>query len=143
MSEKHCFKSPYQKLDGIVWFPRMLHKIRMKEIGELPEAYHLYLGQGFDKYCVRFLQVSYAELVGKTREGFSDREILDWCYQRGRQPSTHEIFVWNEFMTKRGWRDSNAPENEFSDYKQKFGLGHRNDILTYFDFFEVDEGRKE
>ncbi len=142
MSEKLNFKSAYEQLDGIVWIPRMLEKIRMKDQGELPEEYHSYLGQGFDERCVLFLHVSYEDIVQHVQNGYSDREVLDWCYENGRKPTEHEIFVWNEFMTKRGWRDTNAPESDFLDYKTEFGLGDRSDILTYFDFLEIDEGRK-
>lgn len=136
------FLSPYEKIDGIVWFPRMLQKIRLLEEGHLPEDYHAYMGLGFDQRCVGFLGVEYAMVAERVRAGASDREVLDWCYKSGRHPSAEEVSVWNDFMIKRGWRDDDAPENELQAYKEKFGHGHRSDIFTYFDFFEVDEGRK-
>ena len=78
----------------------------------------------------------------KTLEGGSDEEILDWIYAIGRKPTESEIVIWNDFMTKRGWRDSDDDEGGFEAYKEKYGLGRRSDILTFFDFYEVDEGRR-
>ncbi len=136
------FVSPYEKIGGIVWFPRMLRKIRLRAEGMLPEDYQPYMGIGFDGRCLRFLRVSYDALVARVLAGGTDEEILEWCFAHGYRPTENEILVWNEYMIKRGWRDTNAPASLFEEYKQKHGLGDRTDILTFFDFYEVDEGRK-
>ena len=75
-------------------------------------------------------------------QGGTDEEILTWCHARGPRPSEDQVHIWNEYMLKRGWRDTDAPPSALQQYKEKYGLGHRSDILTYFDFYEVDEGRK-
>ena len=137
------FISPYKMTGGIVWFPRMLEKIRMRSKGSLPEEYHSYMGKGFDERCARFLQVSYDEIVSLTLAGKSDEAILNLCFDHGSQPSEEEKLVWNEFMIKRGWRDSDEGASSFQSYKKRYGLGDRGDILTYFDFFEIDEGRQK
>ncbi|MCX6953877.1 MAG: DUF5069 domain-containing protein [Verrucomicrobia bacterium] len=136
------FISPYEKVGGLVWVPRMLRKIRLRASGQLPPDYHPYMGLGFDRRCVRFLGVAYEALVERVTAGGTDEEILAWCFATGRRPSEVEIHVWNEYMIKRGWRDTDAPAGDLQAYKEKYGLGHRSDILTYFDFYEVDEGRK-
>ena len=46
------FVSPYEKVGGIVWFPRMLRKIRLLAEGRLPEAFQPYMGIGFDATVV-------------------------------------------------------------------------------------------
>ena len=86
--------------------------------------------------------MDYESLVAQVRKEGTDREVLDWCYEIGHRPSAEEVIVWNDFMIKRGWRDGDAPANELQEYKEKYGLGDRTDILTYFDFFDVDEGRR-
>ncbi len=124
------FISPYEKVGGLVWFARMLRKIRLRAEGRLPEEYHGYMGLGFDRRCLRFLRIDYEALVARVIAGGSDEEILEWAFTHGHRPSEVEILVWNEYMIKRGWRDTDAPANEFPDYKEKYGLGHRSDILT-------------
>lgn len=135
------FVSPYEKAGGLVWFPRMLGKIRLRAQGQLPEEYHAYMGLGFDRRCVRFLRLDYDALVTRVLAGGSDDEVLEWAFTHGHRPSENEILVWNEYMIKRGWRDTDAPPGALQEYKEKYGLGHRADLLTYFDFYEVDEGR--
>ncbi len=135
-------KSAYGRAGGLVWIPRMLEKIRLNAQNKLPDDYVPYLGKGFDGRCVRFLGINYDELVEKTLEGGSDDEILQWIFETGRKPNEDETLMWNDFMSKRGWRNSDGGPEEFQEYKAEHGLGHRDDILTFFDFYEVDEGRK-
>jgi hypothetical protein len=136
------FVSPYATLGGVVWIPRMLGKIRLQAAGVLPEAYQPYLGKGFDLRCLRFLGLDYALLVAHVRQGGTDEEALAWMKTQVTWPADDQICVWNDFLSKRGWRDLGVPPERFQDYKTKYGLGHRADLLTYFDFYEVDEGRK-
>ena len=136
--------SAYNQVGGIVYFARMIDKIRLKAAGALPEAYHKNLGVGlFDRLCCEFLGVSYAAVVDRVlqggAEGESDNDILQWCFRTGRKPSDNEIFIWNAFMTKKGFRD------DFTDrliqLKAEGGLSDRNEIQTLFDYYEFDEGR--
>ena len=48
-------RSPHEKLGDIVYFGRMLDKIRLHAEGKLPEDYHKALGGGFDARCCAFL----------------------------------------------------------------------------------------
>lgn len=109
--------------------------------GVLPEAYHEYLGVGFDGRCCRFLKVEYVDIKTLIAEGRSDAQILDWCYEHGRRPNDEEVFIWNLFMEKRGWRDDDSPLVQKE--KESIGLGHRDEIQTLFDFYDFDEGRRK
>lgn len=128
-------RSSYERVGGIVFFGRMLDKIRLHARGQLPADYNL--GTGMDGRCVRFLHIEYPTLVERTLQGGTDEEILEWCFLKGRRPNDEEILVWNTFMSKRGWRDE-ASES-LAEEKRKRGFAHRNDIQTYFDFHRADE----
>ena len=136
------FKSAYEEIDGMVYIPRMLEKIRMYARNELPEDYISFLGNGFDKIVSTFLQIEYVELKAFVLEGKSDDEAMAWIRENGREMDDDLKRVYNEFMTKKGWRDLSPYENTFIEYKERYGFGDRDDIETFFDFFEVDEGRK-
>ncbi len=97
------------------------------------------LGKGFDASCTGFLRLPYEALVARVHEGGSDDEILTWCFQRGHHPSEEEIFVWNEFMRKRGWDDEITPT--LAKRKADEGWANRADIATMFQFIDADEGR--
>ncbi len=134
--------SDYKKTKGLIYFARMLDKIRLKAAGELPPGYYTGLEPDstvFDARCTRFLRIDYDELVKRTLQGGSDEEILEWCFERGRRPTEEEIEIWNEFILKRGWRDSGSAE--LAAEKEKAGLGDRDDIQTFVDYHAVDEGR--
>lgn len=132
-------RSDYDKVGGIVFFGRMLDKIRLKAAGRLPPEYFTGVADRthFDARCTRFLRTDYAALVARVREGGSDEEILEWCFQRGYRPSLDEIEVWNEFMMKRGWRDSGS--EELVQAKKARGYSLRDDIQTWFDLHVAEE----
>jgi hypothetical protein len=136
-------RSAYDKIGGLVYFARMLDKIRLHAGGKLPADYHQNLSKGFDGRCCRFLKVDYAALRARVLQGGPDEEILEWCFAQGRRPNEEEILIWNSFLRKRGWRDEeDATTEELERYKAQSGLSHRTDILTLFDYYEADEGRK-
>jgi Domain of unknown function (DUF5069) len=128
-------RSSYEKVGGIVFFGRMLDKIRLHAQGKLPADYNR--GPGFDGRCVRFLHVDYDALAKRTLQGGTDEEILEWCFQNGRAPGEEDIFIWNGFMAKRGWRDDAS--EWLKQEKEKRGFAHRDDIQTAFDFHKADE----
>ena len=132
-------RSPSEKIGGLYYFGRMLDKIRLHNIGKLPPDYRDNLGKGFDEKCVRFLRVDYQQVVECVKEGGTDEAILQWCFTNGRKPSDDDLYVWNEFMRKRGWND------EVSDVlnrrKNEAGMADRSDIQTSFQFIDADEGR--
>ncbi|PWU21536.1 MAG: DUF5069 domain-containing protein [Verrucomicrobia bacterium] len=136
-------RSAYDRTAGIVYFARMLDKIRLQSAGKLRADYHANLGAGFDGRCSRFLGIQYATLCKRVQAGGSDEEILQWCFEQGTRPTDEQVLIWNKFMLKRGWRDEDdGSTQELERYKKASNLAHRNDLLTFFDYYEVDEGRK-
>ena len=134
--------SAFDRTGGIVYLARMLDKIRLYGAGCLRADFHANLGEGFDGRCCRFLGVEYASLCQRVRSGGSDEDILAWCFSNGTYPNDEQILVWNKFMLKRGWRDEDdGSTQELEAYKAASGLGNRTDLVTFFDYYEVDEGR--
>ena len=132
-------RSPSAKVGGLVYFGRMLDKIRAHAKHELPEEYQANLGKGFDDFCVKFLRVNYDDLVARVKEERTDEEILWWCFDIGGRPSETEIFIWNEFMRKRGWNDDIS--STLKRRKKEAGMAGRSEIETMFAFIDADEGR--
>ncbi len=132
-------RSPYDAIDGLVYFLRMLDKIRINAEGALPKGYAEHLGEGFDGRCLRFLGVKYEDVKARVLAGEKDEAVFAWCRANGRQPTDEDIEVWSGFMQKRGWRDE-ASERVVFRIKEA-GLEGRRDIVTMFDFIDADEGR--
>lgn len=133
--------SPNEHTHGMVWFPRMLEKIRLYAAGDLSAEYIPWLGKGFDGRCLRYLRVEYTPLVERVLQGGTDEEILRWCFERGRELSEEDVAIWSDFLRKRGWRDSPAILADLEDSKKDSGLGQRTDLDTYFLYNDADEER--
>ena len=119
----------------LVYFGRMLDKIRLHAAGKLPADYVANLGDSqmfvLDGRCCRFLGVKYGELkertlattaaddVGrsasaqamadkKARGTASDEELLAWAHAHGTPRTDEECHMWNRLILKLGWRDERS-----------------------------------
>jgi gluconokinase len=137
----HPLCSDYVETSGINFFARMLDKIRLNAQGLLPDGYHLGFSDptSFDARFCRFWEVDYDQLAARTLEGGSNEELLAWCFRGRKRPNEDQIMVWNSFIIKRGWRDSGAPGLVVE--KKLSGFADRDDIQTYVDLHDADEGR--
>ena len=131
----------YNKTTGLIYFARMLDKIRLHAAGTLASGYFVGVEDPtfFDSGCTRFLGVDYDELTKRTLEGGSDEEILGWCFEHGRKPGEEEIEIWNAFLAKRGWRDEGSAD--LAAAKKRNGWEGRDDIQTWVDLHDAEEGR--
>src|SRR4051795_10188615 len=72
-------RSPAEKVGDLVYFGRMLDKIRANERGELPDSHTPNLGKGFDRECCEFLGLNYDDVVAQAKSGASDEDVFAWC----------------------------------------------------------------
>jgi len=136
-------RSPSEQINGLVYFGRMLDKIRLAATGKLPEGWQAARGAdkkgSFDWRCCQFLNLDYAALEKEVLKGDkSDEQLLEWAYAHGHRPDEQEIEVWNAFMTKRGWRD--AGTQRLNERLAEIGLP-AGTVQTMFEFIDLDEGR--
>ena len=131
-------RSPYVKVGRLVYFGRMLDKIRLYAAGKLPADYQPNLARGFDGRCCNFLHVKYPELVARVLQGGTDDDILAWCHEQGGPRTTEQCEIWNNFMMKRGWRDGGT---ETLQARIKESNLEGKSIETFFDLIEYDEER--
>lgn len=135
-------RSAHDPTSGLIYFARMCDKIRLHAAGELPEVYQEFLGKGFDGRICGFLRIDYPALREKILAGATDEEALVWVEESsGTLEDVHRL-VWNSFARKRGWQDDDGGTEKLAVFKGENGLGGREDIVTYFDFYDVDEGRR-
>jgi hypothetical protein len=136
-------KSPKEMTGGMMYFPRMLDKIRLHDRGELPEDYHPNLGRpkSADGACTNFLRMNYGVLRQRVLKGGTDEEILEWCYANGRRLNEGDLLVWNGFVSKLGWND--FATSLLEEQKQKCGISERTDIVTIPELIDFDEKRRD
>jgi gluconokinase len=135
-------RSVYSKVGRLIYFGRMLDKIRLHASGNLPLEYLPYLGDEqfytLDGRCCRFLGVRYTDIREQTLKGDADDDILIWTHSRGTPRNDEECHIWNRFILKLGWRDerSSVLAERIADPVFK-GMT----IETLVDHIECDEGR--
>ncbi len=142
-------RSPYARVGRLVYFGRMLDKIRLHARGALPADYLENLGDAkptvFDGRICRFLRVPFAEIQAQvlSRPDADDAAILAWTEARaaalGHPPRTdEECEIFCAFLMKRGWRDAGAPI--LAQRAAEPAVAGRP-IATMFDYLDFDEGR--
>ena len=137
---KHSLiRSPSDKVGGLVYFGRLLDKIRLHLRGELPADYQENFGdaEALDGCLARFLDREHGAILERAASGGSDEEILEWCFQHGLRPNDIQIRVWNAFAGKLGWRDSAAR----TVVRVNQRIGGQVELQTIFECLDADEGR--
>lgn len=133
-------RCPYDKIGGLVFLGRTIDKIRLKAAGQLRPDFIELMGDGYDGRIMKYLNLEYSKFTEFVLSGASDEECWQYCVREGRKLSDVDVLIWNDFAAKRGWRDSASQLLEV--FKAKSGLAARTDIQTFFEYWEVDEGRK-
>jgi carbohydrate kinase (thermoresistant glucokinase family) len=149
-------RSPYATVGRLVYFGRMVDKLRLLAAGALPPDYVANVGDVgapnvFDARCCRFLGVRHADLADRIRSvttsanavgTVADLGLLRWAEQAGGFARTdEECEIWNTFMMKRGWRDAVSPL--IAQRVREWGADPVFDAEghTMFDVLDLDEGR--
>lgn len=142
-------RSPYVRVGRLVYFGRMLDKIRLHHAGRLPADYAGNYGDAhptvFDGRLCRFLRVPFAAIESYILENpsASDAAVLTWAEDHARShghpPRTdEECEIFSAFLSKRGWRDSGSP---ILTQRAAEPAVAGCPIATMFDYIDFDEGR--
>lgn len=133
-------RSPYEKIGGLYFLGRTIDKIRLKQANQLRPDFAELMGKGFDGRIMAYLELDYAQFTQFVLSGATDEQCWEYCAAKGRKLNEVTTLIWNDFASKRGWRDSAS--ELLTKFKTDSGLSHRDDLATLFEYWEVDEGRK-
>ena len=132
-------RSPKDEVLGLPYFARMCHKIRLMRDGELHEDYQPNLGKGFDKWTCELLEINYEDLTKVVEKEECDEAALNWAYENGTKPVVPMLDWWLSYMRNRGYNDDLS--EVLNTRKIDAGFGGREDIASFFDFIDAEEGR--
>ena len=133
-------RSPFDRLGGYVHLPRLIDKAKLHRKGLL-HGYN-YKTVGFDKHLLAFLKLDPDAFEEASNRLDDDGAILDWINDHGVKHSPEEIERWNEAMISRQ-PDNAVKKARFLHFLKEAGGEKRQDIRTYFDLIEFDEGRRK
>ncbi len=131
--------SPRNEVNGYVYFPRLCSKIRLHASSELDPEFEPNMGKAMDLWTCQFLQINYTELKKVILAGANDEEALIWSLENGKSPEDYELEWWNSFMRNRGFRDDLS--DKLSHRKKESGWQNRDEIQSFFDYLDADDGR--
>jgi len=133
-------RSARDELEGIVYLPRLLDKVRLHHGGKLHPDYHANLGIGRDLWTCQFLGVDYNDLKAQVLAGASDDNALAWARENGITRPDYETAWFSSYISNRGFRDDMS--SRLAERKKEAPETDRDDIQTFMDYIEVDEGRQ-
>ncbi|MBW7894864.1 MAG: DUF5069 domain-containing protein [Opitutaceae bacterium] len=124
-------RSPYETIGGLTYLGRCIDKIRLKQAGQLHPDFHELMGKGYDARIMGYLELDYGKFAEFVRTGATDGQCWDYCVRHGRKMNDLLVLIWNDSATEL-----------LEKFKAASGLAGRDDLLTLFEYWEVDEGRK-
>lgn len=133
-------RSPYDQVGGLTYLGRCIDKVRFKQANELRPDYLDLMGKGYDARIMSYLELDYDKFAEFVLTGATDEQCWAYCDEHGRAMNDQLILIWNDFASKRGWKDSAS--ELLAKFKAESGLSSRDDIVTLYEYWEVDEGRK-
>lgn len=122
---------------GLLHLPRFLAKIDKHLRGELPKPYQRNFCKGFDGFLCLHLQVDPQQMIEAVKESQSEEDLLQRL--RVMFPTDCRPHVWNRELVQKGM--STMGREALQAAKQKMGIAHRHDLLSFADMIEYDEGR--
>jgi len=130
--------SPYKAHPcGLLHLPRFLAKIRKHLAGELPKSYQRNFTKGFDGFLCLHLGVDPEDVIAIVRESSSaeerDRRLAELL------PEDLQAHVWNRKLVQMGM--SSMAKDKLQEVKADMGVANRDDLISFADVIELDEGR--
>jgi hypothetical protein len=130
--------SPYEAHPcGLLHLPRFLAKIRKYLAGELPKSYQRNFTKGFDGFLCLHLGIEPQEVIGIVRDGLSEKDI--WLRLEEMLPNDLQANKWNRKVVQMGM--SSMAKEKLEEVKANMGAADREDLVSFADVIEYDEGR--
>lgn len=123
---------------GLLHLPRFIAKIRKHLKGELPPSYQRNFCRGFDRFLCLHLGIDPEQVIDAVRAAGDDEADLD---KRLLElfPAELRVAKWNRELVQKGM--SVMGREALQQAKDAMGAGHRDDLISFADMIDFDEGR--
>ena len=126
-------------MNGWVYLPRFIDKIRLHLAGKLHSDYTENLTKGFDGSWLEAAGVTPEQFIEVVKQSCTDGEVCDWV-RNNIKKSDEEKARFNQFILNRG-KEGGAIAERLMMRKKQAGIEHRDDIQTFVDYIDLDEKR--
>ena len=140
MSERICPRSARETMCGWLHLPRFVDKIRLHLAGKLHSDYTDNFCKGFDGLWLETAGVDAETFIDAVKGTITDGEVCDWVRTHVKKPESAKA-AHRERMLNYPPKDNPDMQARLKLRKEQNGLAHRDDIQTFVDFIDADEGR--
>ena len=133
-------RSPRETMDGWMYLPRYIDKIRLHLAGKLHTDYQENFGKGFDGMWLKYAGVTHEQMIEVVKKSITDGEVCDWV-RKNVKKSPAEKAVHREDMLNRPKADDVQAIARLKMRKEQAGMTSRDDIKTFVDYIDADEKR--
>lgn len=124
---------------GLLHLPRFIGKIRKHLAGELPPSYQRNFTRGFDGFLCLHLGVDPQAVIAAVRDSQTEADLT--ARLRALFPAEVRAAKWNRELVQKGMSEMGREALEAT--KKKMAIAHRDDLRSFADMIEYDEGRVE
>ena len=140
MSERIFPRSPRETMCGWMHLPRYIDKVRLHLAGRLHADYQPNFGKGFDGLWLKHAGITHEQMLEVVRGSLTDGEVCDWVFHQVTK-TNEEKRVHAEAMMAYPAAGDDAAQARLQQRKEQAGIGNREDVRTFVDLIDADEGR--
>ncbi len=133
-------RSPRETMDGWMYLPRYIDKIRLHLAGKLHADYQENFGQGFDGMWLKYAGVTHEQMIDVVKKSITDGEVCDWVRHNVKK-SPAEKAAHAKDISSRPLADNAEAVARLKMRKEQSGMAGRDDIKTFVDYIDADEKR--
>jgi gluconokinase len=127
-------------MDGWMYLPRYIDKIRLHLAGKLHSDYTENLGKGFDGGWLKAAGLTHDKMIEVVKNSITDGEVCDWVRQNAKRTPAEKA-AHRDDMLSRPKADDAQGLARLKMRKAEAGVADRDDIRTFVDVIDADEHR--
>jgi len=140
METRICPRSCHETMDGWMYLPRYIDKIRLHLAGKLHSDYADNFGKGFDAKWLKSAGVTHEKMIEVVKNSITDGQVCDWVRQNVKK-SPAEKAAHRADMLNFPKADDPQMMARLKMRKEEAGVAHRDDIRAFVDCIDADEKR--
>ncbi len=127
-------------MDGWMYLPRYIDKIRLHLAGKLHSDYTENLGKRFDGLWLKTAGLTHEKMLEVVKNSSTDGEVCDWVRQNVKKTPAEKAAHHDDMMSRPKAGDAEG-QARLKMRKEQAGVAQRDDIRTYVDVIDADEHR--
>ena len=133
-------RSPRETMDGWMYLPRYIDKIRLHLAGKLHADYQENFGKGFDGLWLKAAGVTHEQMIRVVKNSITDGEVCDWVRKSVKKSQAEKTALAQDILSRPKVDNAEAVAR-LKMRKEQAGMARRDDIRNFVDFIDADEKR--